>query len=548
MKSKTFFVMQMDKEMKNRIREITATMRKHGFGELLNKTIKEKILPSKEEEYNILLDPELPVKLRVMFQDLGTSFIKLGQLLSTRPDMVGERIATEFEKLQDDNPPITYEEVKKIVERELNGNIDDLFSEFSEESLATASIAQVHEAKLISGERVAVKVQKEGIADSLEYDIAIMKHLVSQIHKHNDEFRKYNLPGMIDEFDYNIHIEIDFTNELINMKQLDENFSEDETIHIPIAYSDYSTSKVLTMEFIDGTKMHDVYQSEGEEFDKPLLAKRTIESFMKQVLIDGFFHADPHAGNLIVLDDNVLCYIDLGSVGILDDDFRKDLCDLLMMIADKDVNGLINQFIYMGVLEYNMDTTTLKRDLRDLFFRYFAQESRGLNEALMRLLDLMQDYGIVLPNEFVSMARGISMIESVGTALDPNLDVIDIIEPFVKEVMQERMNIKESIGNKKGSLVYYKNMLKSLLPLLANTVHKINNDDMKVRFEIERIDRIVSKFSLVVIIASLLMSSSIALTITRGPMLFDMPLIAVLGYIVTFILGAISVLNYLYQR
>ena len=217
--------------------------------------------------------------------------------------------------------------------------------------------------------------------------------------------------------------------------------------------------------------MQDVYQSEGEEFDKVLLAKRAIESFMKQVLIDGFFHADPHAGNIMILDDNVLCYIDLGSIGILDDDFRKDLCDLLMMIADKDVNGLINQFIYMGVLEYNMDTTTLKRDLRDLFFRYFANGSRGLNEALLKLLDLMQDYGIVLPNEFVSMARGISMIESVATSLDPNIDVIESIEPIVKEVMEERMNIKESLGNKKGSLVYYKNMLKSLLPLLANTSH-----------------------------------------------------------------------------
>ena len=534
--------------MKSRIREITEAMRKYGFGQVLNRTLKQKILPSKEEEYDIFLDPDLPVNLRLMFQELGTSFIKLGQLLSTRPDMVGEMIATEFEKLQDDNPPISYDEVKAIIERELDGDIDDLFAEFSKESLATASIGQVHEARLISGERVAVKVQKEGIADTLEYDISIMKHLVGQIHKHNDEFRKYNLPGMIDEFDYTIHIEIDFTNELINMKQLEANFSEDETIHIPIAYSDYCTSKVLTMEFIEGTKLHDVYESESNEFDKPLLAKRAIESFMKQVLIDGFFHADPHAGNIIILDDNVLCYIDLGSVGILDDDFRKDLCDLLMMIADQDVKGLVNQFIYMGVLDYNMDTTNLKRDLRDLFFRFFAQGSGGLNETLIKLLDLMQDYEVVLPNEFVSMARGISMIESDATALDPDMDVMASIEPIAKEAMKERMNIKTYIGSKKGSLIYYKNMLTSLPPLLANAVHKMNNGEMMLRFELDGLERIVSKFSLVVIIAALLMSSSIVMTITRGPMLFDMPLIAVLGYLVTFVLGLIAVINYLYSR
>ena len=538
----------MEKEMKARIREITAAMRKYGFGQILNKTLKEKILPSKDEEYNILLDPDLPVNLRLMFQELGTSFIKLGQLLSTRPDMVGERIASEFEKLQDDNPPISYDDVKRIVERELGGNIDDLFAEFSKESLATASIAQVHEAKLISGERVAVKVQKEGITDTLEYDIAIMKNLTSQIHKYSDDFRKYNLPGMIDEFEYSMHIEIDFTNELVNMKQFEENFSEDETIHIPFAYPDYCTSKVLTMEFIDGTKLQDVYESDSEEFDKPLLAKHAVESFMKQVLIDGFFHADPHAGNIIILDDNVLCYIDLGSAGILDDGFRKDLCDLLMLIADKDVNGLINQFIYMGVLEYTMETTRLKRDLRDLFFRYFSHGSGGLNETLVKLLDLMQDYGVILPNEFVSMARGISMIESVATTLDPDVDVMASIEPIAKKAMKDRMDLKNYLGSKKGSLLYYKNMFKSVPPLLVDAIHKMNNGDMSFRFEIDRIDRIVSKFSLVVIIAALLMSSSIVMTINRGPMLFDMPLIAVFGYLVTFILGVIAVANYLYSR
>jgi ubiquinone biosynthesis protein len=218
------------------------------------------------------------------------------------------------------------------------------------------------------------------------------------------------------------------------------------------------------------------------------------------------------------------------------------------MLGDKDVNGLVNQFIYMGILDYDMDTTNLKRDLRDLFFRFFAAGSYGLNEVLIKLLDLMQDYGVILPNEFVSMARGVSMIESVSTTLDPNVDVMASIEPIVKGVMEERMDIRKSLANKKGSLLYYKNMLKSLPPLLTNAIHKVNDGEMKLKFEIDRIDSIVSKFSLVVIIAALLMSSSIVMTITRGPMLFDMPLIAVLGYIVTFILGLIAVLNYIYSR
>ena len=538
----------VNREVNKRFHEITKALRKYGFGKFLNKSVKEKIIPSKDDEYEIMLDTELPKNLRMMFQELGTSFIKLGQLLSTRPDMVGERIAKEFEQLQEDNPPVPYEEVKRVIESELNGNIDELFSEFSKESLATASIAQVHEARLITGERVAVKVQKEGINENLEQDLAIMKSLAKTVHKYSDEFRKYNLPEMIKEFDHSIHIELDYTNELINMNVLGANFEEDETIHIPIAYADYCTPKVLTMEFIDGTNLQDVYVSDSEEFDKELIAKRVIDSFMKQVLIDGFFHGDPHAGNIIILEDNVVCYIDLGAMGILDDDFRKKLTDMLMLVADQDVNGLINQFIYMGIIDYSMDTTDLKRDLRDLFLRMFASDSTGFNDIFDQMLGLMQDHGIILPTEFVSMARGISMIESVSTTLDPKIDMIASIEPIAKESVKERVNIKNFIESKKGSLLYYKNMLTSLLPLIAKAIHKIDNGDMKVKFELDGLDRIVSKFSLVVIIAALLISSSLVMTITRGPMLFDMPLIAVIGYVITLILSIIGIINYLYGR
>ena len=177
----------MDKETKKRMREITAVLRKYGFGKLLNKGIKNKIFPAKEEdEYSLLDDPEFPVKLRLICQDLGTSFIKLGQLLSTRQDIVGEKIANELAKLQDDNPAVSYEEIKETVESELGGNIDDLFEYFSEESLSTASIGQVHEAKLKTGEKVAVKVQKQGISETLESDLVIMKYLAKIIHNQED--------------------------------------------------------------------------------------------------------------------------------------------------------------------------------------------------------------------------------------------------------------------------------------------------------------------------------------------------------------------------
>ena len=312
----------MDKQTKQRLGEIRAAMKKYGFDKILGQTAKSKIRHKDDDESReLLLDEEIPVKLRLMLQDLGTTFIKLGQLLSTRPDVVGDKIADELANLQDDNPAISYEQAKAIVERELNGNIDDLFEDFSQQHLATASIGQVHEAKLITGERVAVKIQKEGITDKIDLDLRIMKYVANRADKWNANLRKLNLPGIMEEFDRTIHQEIDYNNEFMNMQRIELNFEDDPNIHIPATYDEYCTSKVLTMEFIDGTKLNDVYTSTDDKFDKKFLAKNVLDSYLQQLFIDGFFHGDPHPGNLMILDDNVVCYLDLGMMGFFDEKF-----------------------------------------------------------------------------------------------------------------------------------------------------------------------------------------------------------------------------------
>lgn len=296
----------MDKATKERLGEIRQALKKYGFDKILGQTAKNMISPRKnEEESKILLNSDIPVNLRLMLQDLGTTFIKLGQLLSTRQDMVGEEIANELTKLQDDNPAISYEEVKEIIESELEANIEDLFSDFSKQELATASIGQVHEATLITGERVAVKVQKKGIDEKIDLDLRIMKYIAKQADRFNSELKKMNLPGIMEEFDRTIHKEIDYTYELMNMQRIELNFESNPYVHIPTPYSRYSTSKVLTMEFIEGDKLSDVYES--DEFDKKFLAKTILESYLHQIFIDGFFHGDPHPGNLMILEKNVVC-------------------------------------------------------------------------------------------------------------------------------------------------------------------------------------------------------------------------------------------------
>ena len=523
----------MDKETKERLGEIRAAMKKYGFDKILGQTAKNKIRGKDDETHELFLDDEIPVKLRLMLQDLGTTFIKLGQLLSTRPDVVGDRIADELANLQDDNPAITYDQVKEIVERELNGNIDDLFKEFKHEHLATASIGQVHEATLITGERVAIKIQKEGITDKIDLDLRILKYIANRADKFNSDLKKINLPGIMEEFDRSIHKEIDYNNEFMNMQRIEMNFVDNPSIHIPATYPEYCTSKVLTMEFIDGTKLNDVYESTSDEFDKKLLAKNVLDSYLQQLFIDGFFHGDPHPGNVMILEDNVVCYLDLGMMGFFDEKFKKDLSEVVLLFMDQDVDGLINQLMYMDILDYDINTSSLRRDLNDLFGRYFGVQLNRFDGVLEALLSLMQEYGVILPNEVVTMARGLSMIEAIAHNLDPEIDVFASIKPVAKQIAKQRMSPKQRLKGKKSNLILYEHMLQSLPKLLTRTIHKIDNEELQFKFEVD----ITDKVTIVALISALLIASSM---VSFGPRVFDMPLISLIGYIISIIISIIG--------
>ena len=526
----------MDKETKERLGEIRQALKKYGFDKILGQTAKSKISPRDDGEdlHALLLDDEIPVKLRLMLQELGTTFIKLGQLLSTRPDIVGERIAGELANLQDDNPAISYEQVKAIVERELRGSIDELFEDFKHEEIATASIGQVHEAKLITGERVAVKIQKEGITDKIDLDIRIMKYIADRADKLNSDLRKLNLPGIMEEFDRSIHKEIDYNNEFMNMQRIEMNFIENPSIHIPATYAKYCSSKVLTMEFIEGTKLNDVYASTGDEFDKKLLAKNVLDSYLQQLFIDGFFHGDPHPGNIMILEDNVVCYLDLGMMGFFDEEFKRNLSEVMVLFVDQDVDGLINQLMYMDILDYDVDTKNLRRDLNDLFGRYFGVELSRFDGVLDALMNLMQEYGVILPNEVVVMARGLSMVEAIAHNLDPDLDVFASVKPVAAQIARQRLNPKEYIKGKKSNIILYEHMIRNLPKLLTKIIHKIENEELQFRLEID----ITDKVSIIALVSALIIGSSV---VSFGPMMFDMPVISLIGYIIAIILSIIGI-------
>ena len=506
----------MQRKTLSRFDEIIKVFRKYDFDKVLGQTTRNKISPFRSEEDNKeLLKEDFPERLRLMLQELGTTFIKFGQLLSSRPDWVGEKISEELSQLHDDNPPISFEEIKVIIESELGGNIEDIFAEFSKEALATASIAQVHEAKLPTGEKVAVKVQKTNVQEIVETDLAIMRFIANESERFDTSFKHLNLPAIVHEFDRSIQKEMDFDNELMNIRHMNDNFKYNDKIIVPVTYQDYSTEKVLTMEYVEGVKLSEVIVGDDPKYNKILIADRIVRSYFQQIFVDGFFHADPHPGNIFITDDNAVCFIDFGMMGVLDEEFRQNLAELMIHFSDRNIDGLINQLIRMDILNEKTDINILKTDLNDLFAKYYGVELSRFNGIIEDLLFLMQKYDVKLPNEFVLMARGLSMVENLGLRLDPNIDVVSILKPFARKLMVQRYNPFKMAINAKNSFFTFEHVLRSLPSLISKTIYKIEEGEVTVNIEVKHIRRF-----------------------------YGMPVLGFVGFTISLALGVFTVLRY----
>lgn len=531
----------------SRFNEIVKIFRKYGFGKFIGQSGVNRYNPftkKKIDPYNEMIDGDFPERLRLMFQELGTTYIKLGQLLSTRPDIVGTDIAKELTKLQDNNPPVDFKEIEEVIEEELEDSISNLFKDFSKEPIATASIGQVHEAYLMTDEHVAIKVQKKDLESLIETDLKIMHFISKQIDKRISKASIYNIPAIVDEFERTIHKEIDYNIELRNMKHLEYDLRNNNKIHIPKSYSEYTTTKVLTTEYIDGLKLSEVIESDDPKYNKPLIAKRGVNAYFEQIFINGFFHADPHPSNIIIEENNVICFIDEGMMGILDDKFRKELAELMIYFTEENIEGLIKQLIYMEIIPDTVNMKVLRRDLTDLFSKYYGTELKRMTQAIEDLIKLMKKYNVRLPSEFVLMARGISMIEELGLKLDPEIDIVTILRPIARRMITKRYSPSRLFKLFRGNLFDIEHLFNVLPGRLNNIIYKIEEGEIKVQIEIYKLDRIATRISLALIISALLIGSSLAMLIDVGPTLFGMPLLGFIGFFISFILSIMTVIEY----
>jgi ubiquinone biosynthesis protein len=389
-------IFHIDRTYRNirRYRQIVSVLIKYGFGGLLEQlnldyylALGKSLLTQQRIKRDELIRYSNGERLRMALEELGPTFVKLGQLLSTRPDLVPPDILVELRKLQDKVPGFSYPEVKEQIETSLGRPLTEVFAEFSRVPVAAASISQVHQACLPDGRRVAVKVQRPGIEKQIATDIDIMFTLAELAGKHISEMEPYQPTLLVREFAKNIRQELDFQIEGRNIDRFAENFAGDRSVHIPTVYWEWCSSTVLTMEWIAGVKI-DELNPERDGFEPAVLAARGADFILRQVLEFGLFHGDPHPGNLFVLPGNVIAPIDFGLVGRLDAELAEALLELLLSVLKKDVPGLVRVMFKIGVVdEDKINMRELRADLYDLLDRY-----AGVSLQNLRLQSLVQDF------------------------------------------------------------------------------------------------------------------------------------------------------------
>ncbi len=529
------------KESRQRIKEIYTVAKKYNVSELISESRKPKD-PAQGE-----FDGELDASgLRKALEELGPAYIKLGQLLCTRPDLVGNEVAEELTKLRDNTPVTPFEEMKEVIETQLDQPLDEVYSEFEEEPIGSASIGQVYRATLKeNGEKVAVKVQKPGSYELVASDLKIMIYLAEKADKYITKTRTFNLPAIIKEFERSIFKELDYMEEVMNIRKITKNFEGYDYVKYPKVYPKLCTNRIINMELVEGYEVTELYDKEVDGVSGKKIANDIVESYFKQMMIDGFFHADPHPGNLIIdKEEKKLCYLDLGMMGILTEKFRADLAQLLLLLLGANADSLVKQLLYMKIITPEQDTEELRMDIDDLVNRYIGADLDQMDGVLEKLINTMIKHGVTLPREFVMIGRGVALIEDIGYNLDKDFNIGEALQRFSKKLVINKFNPVNVARGSYDYLLDVEHLMKYLPERIDSTLAKIEKGEIKVNLELKGLAELKNQLSASLIISALIIGSSLAILSDSGPKMWDISVIGLFGFLLSAVLGFYIVLKY----
>ncbi|REJ68795.1 MAG: AarF/ABC1/UbiB kinase family protein [Planctomycetota bacterium] len=457
-------------------------------------------------------------RIRMALMELGPTFIKLGQILSTRPDLVGVELASELTHLQADVKADRPEQVRRLVEAELGEPIEVLFAEFDDQPLASASIAQVHRARLHSGEEVVVKVQHVGIEKTVTVDLEILSGLAQFAEMHPD-LVNYRPRATVAEFQRTLRREIDFGREERNMQQFASDFAGDESVHIPRVYPELSTSRVLTMERLNGVKLADAELGVGREFDLKEIAQRGADLYLKMIFDHGFYHADPHPGNILLLDGNTIGLLDFGMVGRLDEGLREEIENMLLAIVDREAGQLTAIITRIGETPSDLDLPGLSNDVTE-FVSYHGNVPLSefeLGKALGEMTEIIRRYRIMLPAQIALLLKSLIMLDGTARLADPSFSLIDALRPHRRRLLRQRLSPARRLKKMRRIAGELEQLAEVLPRRLIDLLGQMQSGKFDVHLDHRGLEPSVNRLVLGMLASAIFLGSALMLSMKAWP-------------------------------
>ncbi|NTV43176.1 MAG: AarF/ABC1/UbiB kinase family protein, partial [Syntrophobacteraceae bacterium] len=432
---------------------ISRVLFRHGMGDLTQRLFggrEDRAREPGEEEPLFRAGFPSPRRIRLALEELGPSFAKLGQLMSTRADMFPPDYIEEFKKLQDRVPPIPFRDIKNVIERELGRPLSKTFADFTQESIAAASVAQVHIAKLFSGEKVAVKVVRPGIDKMIRDDIGLMYFLARRIEKAFEAGRIIGVINLVEEFERVIFRELDMLVEAGSIEKFGANFKGVRELYIPRVYWDYTTRSVLVMEHIEGIKMDQVETMKAHGIDPKEIAMIGLRAFSRQLMQFGFFHADPHPGNTIVMLDGRVSLVDFGITGYLDEEMMRQIANLFLGYAEHDYDLVMEALVEAGLInEDQVDLASFRMDLKDVSEAFYGRSLQHISvkDVYDQVMHLVLKHRIRLPRNLLLLLKTFVQTEALGKILGSDASLLEVTKPYAKELLQRGYDARSVLKN-----------------------------------------------------------------------------------------------------
>jgi len=527
-----------------RIRQIANVLFKHGLAHAVEKmNLKSHLSFHKKIQKQEFIKPitSLPVRLREVLGSLGGTFVKLGQMMSLRHDLVPKEYCDEFEKLQDNVAPLGYPTIRRVVETELGGPINHFFKEFSKIPIASASVGQVHKAKLRDGKIVAVKVQRPNIEQTFNSDIKILYHIVNLVNRHYPQARDYNLKLMVEEFEVYTKKEMDYMLEARNIDIFYKNFQENENVIIPKVHWDLTKKRILVMGFINGIKISKVKDFRKLASSKTQTIDNLLNCLMDQIFEYRVFHGDPHPGNILLTSKNKIALLDYGIVGRLLPEMIDEFQNILVGLLQQDLDSIVKAYVNLGISDKaDFDVKEFKQDLMEKFGEYYGAELQQIDftRFFTNSFDLARKYKIYLPLNFTLLAKALMTLQGYCAEYAPHFNLIEYIEPRVKEMMEEKARPKNVLQSFVKTANSFKNFVQTFPGELSNMMRTITkgahvNVDVQHNHVTDlalEVNRSSNRVTFGLIIAALIIGVAIIIQANVPPIIKGMPLLAYVGF------------------